>query len=415
MSKFFAENLYLKKTDAADTAIHDDLGNKISEYYMNKADNKYTQVNKINVQIEESGFKEFTFDVNDLSYNYSPVEVLKLNDDGSDESVTICRFDNGDSSSFLYESELDEDDPFRTVTWDGNLSIKTSYDLGLGELTPCHNGYISTSHVIPLNRFRSKISLTVTSELNEDATNQTNDVLKLFIKDDQLVSTTGQVITDHWTSLTDFEKEVFLKNYGNSATNFSNTAVLDNDNIQIVTYTTNNEVKITGTFVGIPNKKLIIPKGLIPTNSFVSILNANIIGTKNGRATAKVVVSQDLENWYTFKFNIYEWVPVVTELNNETGRFDPELENVANSGIDIDRLSDITDWTMFNDGIAFAYLVTIEDEYSNAYIDELDLTVTMRGSWENYSKKYYAYTKGTLVVRVFDNGDYKINYKRGSN
>ena len=39
----------------------------------------------------------------------------------------------------------------------------------------------------------------------------------------------------------------------------------------------------------------------------------------------------------------------------------------------------------------------------------------MRGSWENYNKKYYAYTKGGLVVRVFDNGDYKINYKRGIN
>ena len=83
------EGLYQRKSESIDRAIHDEYGHRISEYYLNKEYDKITQANKLNVELDENGVKEFTFEVNDNSYSYPPVEVLKLNDDGDKHVVTV--------------------------------------------------------------------------------------------------------------------------------------------------------------------------------------------------------------------------------------------------------------------------------------------------------------------------------------
>ena len=45
-------------------------------------------------------------------------------------------------------------------------------------------------------------------------------------------------------------------------------------------------------------------------------------------------------------------------------------------------------------------------------VDEIRLTVTMRGSQGNYRKASYAYTHGNLIIRIFNPSDYKINYRK---
>lgn len=406
------EGLYQKKTELTDRTINDEFGRRISEYYLTKEYNKLIQANKLNVTASESEPKEIVFDVSDNSYAYDPVEILKLNDDGENESITICNFDNGDITSFFVEEDLDPDDKFRTIRFNGYMYPETNYDIYMSELSPCGEGYISQSEVIPLNRFTKRLSINVKTENTEEGSVSALRSVKLFVSKGTLYASTGAIISNNWNEFNDAEKEQVFRNYVDVADSFINDIILGLDEVQVVAYTTNPFASLSGTFIGIPNKQLVVARGLIPTNRFVTILNADIIFTQHDHAGVRIAVSNNLENWYTFKENLQEWAELPTEYDTNIGRYVPIIENMYTSGILASRLLHITNWTPFSEGIAFCYLVTKENIIDECNIDDLALTVTMRGSWGHYSKGTYAYSNDHLVVKVYDNGDYKINYHK---
>lgn len=338
---------------------------------------------------------------------------MRLNNDSDDESITVCTFDNADASSFIYEPELEEDDHFKTVEFDGTMHLVKTYDIHMSDFEPCANGYISYSETIPLNRFRKRLSITVDTVNALDETLQTDvQTTKLFVSNGALYATTGMRITDNWNNLTDVEREELILNFRNTTSTFTNELILDMEEVQVVAYATSNSVKVVGQFVGIPNKKIVMPKGLIPTNSFVNILSVDMDYELIGQSNVRMAASEDLEHWYTYKNNLFEWEELPTEIDTTTGRLYPTLDSIYNMGILANNLSKISDWSQFEKGIAFCYLICDENINARAAVDEIRLTVTMRGSWSKYTNGTYAYTKGNLVVRVFDPGDYKINYRK---
>lgn len=289
------EGLYQLKSVPADRAIHDEYGHRLNEYYLNKEYDKVSQANKLNVEITDS-FKEFSFLINDNSYSYTPVEVLKLDDDGGDDSITICTFDNADASSFIYEPELAEDDPFRTVEFDGTMHLVKNYNIQMSALQSCGTGFISYSTVIPLNRFRKRFSITVDTINSDSESTDVIQSIKLFISNGILYATTGAHITDNWNNLTDIERENLILNFRNTANIFTNEMILDLDEVQVIAYTTDNRAQFEGRLNAIPNKKIVMPKGLIPTNSFVSLINVDMDYEIIGKGSIRMAASSDLEH-----------------------------------------------------------------------------------------------------------------------
>lgn len=392
------EGQYLKQTDTIQKALCDENGNRIADTYVTREGLKRAQINKLGIVASNAERKEVIFDITDNSFNYAPVEILKLNTDGENKTITVCNFDNSDATSFIYEDDAN------SIQFDGTMSIKTTYDFNMSALEPCNSGFISISDPIDLTNFRQKHSINVyTSE---------GVSYKLFLSNDAVYTTTGTRITDNWHMLTDVEKETIFNNYKNSVDTYVNENLFNLSTLQVVAYTENADAVISGNFVGLPNKKVIIPKGLIPATSFITILNAHMIYNVSGRADIKVAVTNDLENWYTYNFNTLEWNLISTEIDETTGRYSPTTEGMTNQGISLSKLENITDWTRFKDNIGFAYLLDIFEPGETCNVDQLDLTVTVNGSWMHYNKGTYVYTTDKLIVYIYDNGDYKINYQK---
>ena len=117
-----------------------------------------------------------------------------------------------------------------------------------------------------------------------------------FISNGILYATTGARITDNWNNLTDIERENLILNFRNTANIFTNEMILDLDEVQVIAYTTDNRAQFEGRLNAIPNKKIVMPKGLIPTNSFVSLINVDMDYEIIGKGSIRMAASSDLEH-----------------------------------------------------------------------------------------------------------------------
>ena len=422
------ESVYHKKNDTIARAMADEYGNRISEIYLRKDTEKVTQVNKFNVVPDTPEdapmYKEFNFKVNNTSYAFPPVNVLKLDTSSDDITKSIFTFDNSDATSFIYESQLSADDPFRTLIFDSTMHLKKTFDFNFTTPTPFAHGYLSYSDIIPLDRFRKKYSITTESKYNDPTITQQPDSYKLFLSNNKLYTGTGLPICENWNISTDIAKENYFIQYRDKTSEFTAIKLLEEsglNNIQILIYTTdeNSGVYHTGQFKGIPNKQVVIPKGLIPTHTFSSILNIDMSYQLIGNCQIKIAASSNLEDWYTYKLNIREWEPLMIEqkaIINDNGeredRWYPIVTEIEEKGIPIDMIHTIANWDRFTSNISFAYLLLDENMNANASVNEVGFTATMRGNWQYYPNIDYYYANDNLNVRVFHPGSYKINYKR---
>jgi len=60
----------------------------------------------------------------------------------------------------------------------------------------------------------------------------------------------------------------------------------------------------------------------------------------------------------------------------------------------------------------FHYLLDIFEPGELCNVDQLDLTVTVNGSWMHYNKGTHVYTTNKLIIYIYDSGDFKINYQK---
>lgn len=162
-------------------------------------------------------------------------------------------------------------------------------------------------------------------------------------------------------------------------------------------------VKLTA----IPNDQLVLPNGLINIESFESIDNIQVVSSLSANSVCKILVTTDLKSYYTYDFVNEKWIEV-------------DKTSIDIKGIPVQDLSNI-DWSELikgKSGIGVAYLLKIENSKDICAIDNIKLTVDMRGEWNKaiYNSEYkYGYiTNKVLKLSLLSNGDYKINYSEGA-
>ena len=235
------------------------------------------------------------------------------------------------------------------------------------------------------------------------------------MSDNKLYTATGMLLTANWDMATDTAKENYFIQYKNTYTEFTAVRLLSElnlENVQVLVYSNEQNIHHTGEFNAIPNKQIVIPRGLIPTAKFTSLINVRMEYQLVGNSNVKVAVSPDLENWYTYKTNLREWQPLTVEYNETIQRYIPTLYELEEKGLSVYMLNSIGSWLPFTSNIAFCYLLIDENMKSQASVSSVGFTATMKGSWKNYPNIDYYYANDNLNVRVFDEGSYKINYKR---
>ena len=161
----------------------------------------------------------------------------------------------------------------------------------------------------------------------------------------------------------------------------------------------------------VSNDQLVLPLGLINTQSFEGIDKVSIVSSVSGDGNCKIIVTEDLITYKTYDFESKAW----QHINHN------DVTQVEVSGIDIAQIQNIprSAWDELNltEGIGFAYLLAQENTSDICKIDELTLQVDMKGSWDKaiHGTDYkYGYPQNNILrVQLLTNGDYKINYSEG--
>lgn len=103
----------------------------------------YKQITKLNITAPKTEL--ISINVTN-TFAKPPCEILKFVGGENDVVVTLCDFDNNDSTDF-------EDNEF--LTFDGNMSLKTIYDIVVSTPTQLVKGYCSITEDIDLTKFKS--------------------------------------------------------------------------------------------------------------------------------------------------------------------------------------------------------------------------------------------------------------------
>lgn len=104
---------------------------------------EYKQITKLNITAPKTEL--ISINVTN-TFAKAPCEILKFVEGENDVVVTLCDFDNSDSTDF----EANE-----FLTFDGNMSLKTIYDITVGTPTKLTKGYCSITDDIDLTKFKS--------------------------------------------------------------------------------------------------------------------------------------------------------------------------------------------------------------------------------------------------------------------
>ncbi|MGE7624631.1 hypothetical protein ACQKMD_16715 [Viridibacillus sp. NPDC096237] len=176
--------------------------------------------------------------------------------------------------------------------------------------------------------------------------------------------------------------------------------------IQLVKYT---EVEESQPIIvnAIPNDQLVYPTKDINIRSIENIDSVKLTATALGNGMVRIIVSFNSgATWYAH--NGTEWIEV-----------SPIVDEVITKGMTPKLLAGVTSvqWAKLRgtcDTMRFAYALSIKDTSDVAEIDALITQMDMKGTWKKavHGKDYdYEYPNNDeLLVTIFSNGDYKINY-----
>ena len=173
-----------------------------------------------------------------------------------------------------------------------------------------------------------------------------------------------------------------------------------------LSYSDSNSAKFTIT--GVPNDQLVVPTSLINISTFEGINSITITNSVSSGGSVNIVVTTDMETYYTYNFTDEKWVAV--NLNKT---------DVKSSGLTLTSIGQITrdiwnELTINTSTIGFAYLLSKNNESDNVDIDKLTLNVDMKGSWNHAiygTDVTYGYPlNNELKVTLLTDGSYKINY-----
>jgi alpha-tubulin suppressor-like RCC1 family protein len=183
---------------------------------------------------------------------------------------------------------------------------------------------------------------------------------------------------------------------------------MQDDEIQILEYDASAPANKNITIEYIPEPQLILPIGDIDISNIINTDSITLTANNTGSSDLKIITS--IDEGITYKtFNGSSWETV-----DHT-----DLADIKTNGMTISELNALTSTQIMNligdpDKIRFGYYLEITDIGETCETDEVSIQVDMPGKWkkathqEDYDYKYLNNT--TLQIKLFSNGDFKINY-----
>jgi hypothetical protein len=374
----------------------------------------YSQITKMNVIATGANPKEVDITIPSSRYfPFGPVEVLKFESSTTGVVTTACGFDNGDASDFNFSSNY--------VTFDGTMHLKTSYTRGMSTPAALGSGYFSQSATINPTAFKTFESLEAGGALGlgvvlvqtgsrvgtwAQIREQTSTLL--LDSDGDAYDTEGTLVASNWSGLTNSQKETAFGSSSDTA--LTNSVAQTIGEFQVMCLASDNSQQ-TCSFTAIPQDQLIVPQGLIDLSSYEIMQGAAITDSTSGNAKVLMAVTPDGTNYYVYNTATEEWDSITATAAAIVAGGMTKM-SIANIPADA--------WTaLTGDGeaVGFAYVLSMSASSETCYVDQIDLTVDMKGKWRKavHGTDYdYAYTSNTnLKVQLFANGNYKINHAAG--
>lgn len=173
------------------------------------------------------------------------------------------------------------------------------------------------------------------------------------------------------------------------------------------------ELLINSSTVGVPIKiqteaipfpQLVLSKGDIVVNSLKKIINFSLTVDSPILQNIKVIFSVDSgASWMTYSNTLGEFEEI--DISN--------LENVKNKGVDSDTFNSLgSRWNeiITDNKIKFGYYLEMNHIDNVAEVDELSVLMEVYGKFMSVDSYKYTYGNRRLHVKLFENGDYKINH-----
>jgi hypothetical protein len=217
---------------------------------------------------------------------------------------------------------------------------------------------------------------------------------------------TFTVLSDNWSTLSDNEKINLIDSTTEKAIPFETiSSVLSEFEINS-SFITNSS---SYTLKAIPYPELILPKKLISTNRFYSLNNVTMIYNIAGTGTIYMAVTNNLNKYYIYDNATKNWKEVSSTVDSiKQGNM--HITNIASIPTSAwNSLIQIED----SKGIAFAYVLDINDYTDKAEVDSMTFNVDISGEWSKaiYGTDFtYSYSNTNLIVMILEDGNYKINY-----
>ena len=375
----------------------------------------YAQISKMNVTASTASPKTVNITLpSSRTFLYGTPNVLKFQSTQTGVLVTACNFNNGDATDFVYDSDF--------VTFDGVMSLKTTYEINVGVPAVLGSGYMATSAEIDMSDYKTVESIDISGEssvtLTMTATGGGKGTWTHAIASSAAIlldSDTGAAydfdgnqLAANWASLTAAQKETA---FGNASGSDPLTTAATLGTFQVLIYGTTSTAP-TCTVTAIPNDQLILPQGLISLSSYEVIQQASVTDSTSGSAVSKQAVTPDLTNYYAYDTVNEEWVSVTATAAGilANGMTSTELAAVPAEAW--------TELTGNNETVGFAYALSMTASTETCNVDLITLTVDMKGTWVGavHGTDYtFTYTSNTnLQVNLLSSGNWKINYDAGS-
>ena len=338
------------------------------------------------------------------AFNYPPLEMLKFEAGTSNVIVTACSFNNGDAADFNYDSDY--------VYFDGYMQLKTTYNVNMGTSTTIDSSYLWLSDSLNFANFKNVEAVNVgssgTVQIKMTATGggkgtwsltiEPDNSVLLIASDNKVYTLDGTKLSDNWVALSNSQKAaLFNSASGTDYITFAST--LGDFKFAILSKT---NASPTCTITAIPQNQVVTPQGLISLSAYEQLNTVTVTKNIGGNGNIKMLVTPDLVKYYAY--NNGEWIEVSTA-------------NILTSGMSAAQIANITAdaWSeLITNSVGFAYGLTMSSTFDVCNVDEITLTVDMKGTWKKaiHGTDYtYVYTSNTnLRVNLLTAGSYKINY-----
>ena len=280
-----------------------------------------------------------------------------------------------------------------------------------------HAEYNSSNQVMTIYNTNGTIALSSTNSATTNALSMLNlqdvHLKSLYVNNNKAYgilasdeTDTFTVLSDNWSTLSDNEKINLIDSTTEEAIPFETiSSVLSEFEINS-SFIINSS---SYTLKAIPYSELILPKKLISTNRFYSLNNVTMAYNIGGTGTIHVAVTNNLDKYYIYDNATENWKEVSST-----------VDSIKQGNMHITNIASIptSAWNSLirrNDskGIAFAYVLDINDYTDKAEVDSMTFNVDIAGQWEKaiYGTDFiYGYSNADLTVNILNDGSYKINY-----